>query len=131
MTETNSENDYHSQSIDRDRDRDRDRENEELRRQVEELKNTQSLGSTSDSAPKPTANHLSFISDFLGSVLSSMVSSHSALSANFGGGIRGAFFASVYQVIFMAGLASTSYVFYQITNTQEQRVYIPNEESTR
>jgi hypothetical protein len=132
MSDVSSENDNHSQSIDinRERERDRERENEELKRQIEELKNAQNPSTNSDSLSKATPNRLSFISDFLVAIMSSLVSSHNALSANFGGGIRGAVFGAIYQSIFIIGLSTISYITYITVNSQEQSVYIPNEENS-
>jgi hypothetical protein len=133
MSDVSNENDNHSQSIDRERDREREieRENRELREQIEELKNAQNPSNDNGSMSKITPNRLSFISDFLGAIMSSLVSSHNALSVNFGGGIRGAVLGAIYQSIFIIGLSAISYVVYITVNTQEQRVYIPNEESSR
>jgi hypothetical protein len=102
-----------------------------LAQQLEELRNEKSFQNKDNNSQRTTGNRLSFISDFIGAILSSLGSSHSALSVNFGGGVRGAVFAAVYQSIFLIGLTAISYGFYQVTNMQEQKVFIPNEEFHR
>jgi hypothetical protein len=107
------------------------KKNKLLEEEIERLNNERINRESSGISQRNTSNRLSFISDFVSAILSSLGSSHSALSVNFGGGVRGAFFAALYQSFFLIGLIAVSYGFYQITNMQEQRVFIPNEESNR
>ena len=64
------------------------------------------------------------------SVLSSLTSSHSALSRNFGSGMLGALASSLFLIFFLVGFAAVSYEIYVIINTKEQNVIIPLQESS-
>jgi hypothetical protein len=133
MSDTNSSQPENKGAITPQEQREKDltESNELLARQLEELRREKSINHDDAAGQKNTGNRLSFISDFFGSLLSSLGSNHAALSANFGGGVRGAILGALYQSFFISGIIGASYVFYQVTNMQEQSVYIPNEESSR
>jgi F0F1-type ATP synthase assembly protein I len=94
-------------------------ENEALKEQLDRLKNPQTQsGGNSD-------GKLSIISDFINSLLVGFVNSHSALTKNFGGGVRGAIIGAIFLVIFFIGLSAIGYLTYETIYSTEQKVYIP------
>jgi hypothetical protein len=98
-------------------------ENEALKKQLEELQDVHSQRGTEKTGK------LSWVSDFINSILVGFVDSHSALTKNFGGGFRGALVGATFLIVFFIGLTTIGYVTYETINSSEQKVFMENEPS--
>lgn len=74
-----------------------------------------------------SSNKLSFISDFIDAIYDTLSDSHGKLSINFGGGLKGAIWASIFMMIFTIGLSTIAYIAYETINSKEQTIFLPDE----